>query len=86
MGCNCTIALLLPCTNLLPLALVYVYLWALQHMEPLPRLLAQEHLTDQEVHSCRLALFEMLRIEEANLLGIYSTQKGKKKYATLGVV
>ena len=60
---------------------VYIVSYLLQQIGQLPHLLAQEHLTEDNVNECRQALFEMLRLEEQNMIGVYSVQKGKKKYS-----
>ena len=61
-------------TDVLDMSFAY---W--QHLDPLPKLLPREQLTEQEVNECRQAIFQMLRLEEQNLLGAYSAHKGKKK-------
>ncbi|XP_067933440.1 integrator complex subunit 13-like [Watersipora subatra] len=45
----------------------------------LPRLLAQDQLTMEQVEECRKAIFDMLKLDEQNQIGAYSVQKGKKK-------
>lgn len=50
-----------------------------EHLEPLPRVMASDEITDEEVNECRQVIFDLMRLDEASLLSAYSSQKSKRK-------